>query len=121
MDPATLSLLASAIPAIGSFLGGLFTGGGGNKIPKEQAALLGAQTEATKLGTANTQLSLDRRRAQDPLFRALSLMAAQRLPVFAQQGFDFSGLYNPIGRTTAQAQSRPIAGREPTGRAIPRY
>lgn len=99
MDPATLSLIAT----LGSTAFGALAGGGGGDVPVEQRGLMtsqrglvDAQHRSTDIDNALHSLKLSRTRAQDPLWRALQHMAFSRLPIYAQQGFDFSSMMNPI-------------------------
>lgn len=126
MIAAAAPIIAAGISALAGWLGGKNQ----PKLTPEQLALVRAQTRATDTQTAGqttenelTKLKLARKNATDPLFRAISMMAAKRLPIYAQQGFDFSKLYDPI---SVSGPTRPplIANRTPvgdvTGTAIPR-
>lgn len=91
MDPATISLIATAAA---SLLGGLT---GGNKVPPEQRDLMRSQRGLVDIEAALQKLMLQRKQAQDPLWRALQSMAFNRLPSFAKSGFDISAMQNPVG------------------------
>ena len=129
IDPGTASIVAAGLS---SLLGGLFGKRNQQKLTPEQLALIRSQTRATDTQTAGqttenalTKLKLARKQSVDPLFRAVSMMAASRLPIYAQQGFDFSKLYDPISVNessllpTVGNRNRP-SGVPSTGTALPR-
>lgn len=119
MDPLTLSALATLVSGL---FGGLM-GGGGQRVTPEQRRLMGAQTglvgaqtgltgaqtglvgqqtRGSEIDNAMNAIMLSRRESpgQDALFRALSQMAFQQLPAFAQQGINFD-----VSQPTAPSQS----------------
>jgi hypothetical protein len=119
IDPGTATLVATGLS---SLLGGLFgRREEKKKLTPEELELIRAQTRTTdaeRLATdtrtrgqatsnALDELKLKRRQANDPLWRAVAMMAASRLPIFAQQGFDFSGLHNPISVEVKDPFARP--------------
>jgi hypothetical protein len=111
MDPGTAQIIAGGLSAL---LGGLF-GKKNKQLTPEEIALMRAQTRGIDASTAgqNTEnqlsnVKLQRKQSTDPLFHAVSLMAAHRLPVYAQQGIDFDKLGGSNTASTA-----PTAGAAP--------
>ena len=136
IDPGSATIIATALS---SLFGGMFGGKSKDRKPTaEELALLRAQTRSTDTQTSGQatnnaldQLKLKRKQATDPLWRAVAAMAASRLPIFAQQGFDFSKLNDPISvevndptrvPPSAGNAGRPLPpGFPPSERAVPRY
>ena len=134
IDPGTATIIAGGLS---SLLGGLFGKKADKKPTAEELALLRAQTRATDTQTSGqatenalNELRLKRKQANDPLWRAVAMMAASRLPIFAQQGFDFSKLQEPISVNVndptrvpvSTAPVRPRPANVPTvDTALPRY